>query len=346
MVEIAKIVAKKNKLEAKSVENFLSQMFSVIDEGLHADRQVKVKGLGSFKITDVKSRESINVNTGERVMIEGHSKVTFTPDSAMKALVNKPFEQFETVIVNDDVDIAALEEVDETASEQPEETIVEAPAAKEKMVEAPVVKETVVEKSVAAAVPPVAAVASLVQEPQETSAQEDEKTPEQVTEEAPEVQIETVKAAADEVVEQPETELKTTSTSMRWLLAALLGVLIGFALGYFIGRQAARSDKEAAGAGAVVADTLTTDSVATPVEKPADALDLDKMNADPRLKYCAYDIVGVDTVITLHKGQTMKSYCNSTLGAQMIVYFQVLNDTTELGEGSAMKVPKVKVKKR
>lgn len=119
--ELAKLVAKKNKLAVKGVENFLSTMFDVIDEGLHADRIVKVKGLGTFKITDVKQRESVNVNTGERVIIDGHSKVSFTPDAAMKELVNKPFAQFETVVVNDNVDVAVLEKVDEPAEEPVEE---------------------------------------------------------------------------------------------------------------------------------------------------------------------------------------------------------------------------------
>ena len=73
-------------------------------------------------------------------------------------------------------------------------------------------------------------------------------------------------------------------------------------------------------------------------------MDFDKMNADPRVKMGAYNIVGIDTIITLKSGQTMKSYCRSTLGSGMLCYFQVLNDTTELGEGAKMKVPKVKVK--
>ena len=84
-------------------------MFLVVDKGLDADRLVKIKGLGTFKVTSVKPRESINVNTGARVVIEGHDKVSFTPDTSMRDLINKPFAQFETVVLKDDVDFSDIE---------------------------------------------------------------------------------------------------------------------------------------------------------------------------------------------------------------------------------------------
>lgn len=112
--DLAKEVAKKHKLPQKETEQFIANMFAVVAEGLQQDKLVKVKGLGTFKVTQVKPRESVDVNTGERVLISGHDKVTFTPDSLMKELVNKPFAQFETVVLNGDVDFAAIDAANPT----------------------------------------------------------------------------------------------------------------------------------------------------------------------------------------------------------------------------------------
>ena len=85
--------------------------FDIISSELKNGNQVKIKGLGTFKVQAVKPRESVNVNTGERVLIEGHDKISFTPDTVMKELVNKPFSQFETVVINDGVDTEELERI-------------------------------------------------------------------------------------------------------------------------------------------------------------------------------------------------------------------------------------------
>ena len=106
--EIAKILVEKNKLTVKEANQFAAVVFEVIQEGLDTEGQVKVKGLGTFKKIQVEARESISVRTGERVMIDSHAKITFTPDALMKELVNKPFSQFETVILNDGVEFEDL----------------------------------------------------------------------------------------------------------------------------------------------------------------------------------------------------------------------------------------------
>lgn len=102
--DIARILIEKNGLTKSEAEQFVAAAFDIIQEGLERDSLVKVKGLGTFKIIGVEARESVNVNTGERVLIESHGKVTFTPDSVMKELVNKPFSQFETVVLNDGIE--------------------------------------------------------------------------------------------------------------------------------------------------------------------------------------------------------------------------------------------------
>ena len=116
--EIASKLIAQNGLSKKEATLFVNMMFDLIREALEREKMVKVKGLGTFKIIDVESRESVNVNTGERVLIEGHNKITFTPDALMKELVNKPFSQFETVVLNDGVDFKEPDK-EETAEETP-----------------------------------------------------------------------------------------------------------------------------------------------------------------------------------------------------------------------------------
>lgn len=113
--ELSSVLVAKYGLSQKEADAFVVQMFDVINSGLQSsDRQVKVKGLGTFKIQSVNARESINVNTGERIVIEGRNKISFTPETSLKNRVNLPFSQFETVIVNDGVDFSDMENNDDS----------------------------------------------------------------------------------------------------------------------------------------------------------------------------------------------------------------------------------------
>ncbi len=111
ILDIAKAVVSKHGLSQQDAEKFVTALFDVINEGLNREKIVKVKGLGTFKVIDVRERESVNVNTGERVVIESHGKITFTPDPIMRDLVNKPFAQFETVVLNDGVDLEEMSRI-------------------------------------------------------------------------------------------------------------------------------------------------------------------------------------------------------------------------------------------
>ena len=154
--EIASKLITQNGLSKKEATLFVNMMFDLIREALERDKMVKVKGLGTFKIIDVESRESVNVNTGERVLIEGHNKITFTPDALMKELVNKPFSQFETVVLNDGVDFkdpkedeaSDIDDFDNDMSDMPlvdfiapDPIVLGAPVEQEKPID-PVVSET------------------------------------------------------------------------------------------------------------------------------------------------------------------------------------------------------------
>ncbi|UKK73574.1 HU family DNA-binding protein [Segatella bryantii] len=108
--ELAKVLVNTHKLSVDDAEQFVRLMFDTVNEGLQEDKQVKIKGFGTFKVLSVKDRESVDVNTGERIIIEGRDKISFTPDAIVKDIVNKPFAQFETVELNDGVDFDAIDE--------------------------------------------------------------------------------------------------------------------------------------------------------------------------------------------------------------------------------------------
>ena len=108
--ELARVLAERKKLEESVARSFVSTMFDVVRVALERDKLVKVKGLGTFKLIEVSARESVNVNSGERMLIGSYGKITFTPDSIMKEIVNKPFSQFETVVLNDGVEFDDIEQ--------------------------------------------------------------------------------------------------------------------------------------------------------------------------------------------------------------------------------------------
>ena len=163
---LGKLLADKSGLSQVEAELFIRKMFDVCNQGLDADKQVKIKWLGTFKVQATKDRESINVNTGERFTIEGRDKLTFTPDNILKEIVNKPFAQFETVVVNDGVDFDEIDEkfgeeqtedapeqvidfLDEekTATPNPEVVVIGSEKEKEKEAEDELVKQIAIEQA-------------------------------------------------------------------------------------------------------------------------------------------------------------------------------------------------------
>lgn len=115
--DLAQRLVEKSGISLQDAELFIRKMFDVANEGLQSDKLVKMKWLGTFKVMAVKDRESVDVNTGERIIIEGRDKISFTPDNILKEIVNKPFAQFETVVVNDGVDFDEIDRKFENAEE-------------------------------------------------------------------------------------------------------------------------------------------------------------------------------------------------------------------------------------
>lgn len=201
--DLARFLVEKHGIKLADAELFISLMTEIINEGVHRERQVKIKGLGTFKLTSVSSRESIDVNTGERIVIEGRDKLSFAPDNAMKELVNQPFSQFETVVVNDGV------ELEDEYKEQAEET---APAEEKKEI----VEEKAVEEIELPREEPVEPIAIVSEMSAETMSVKEDKVQETMLEtnvsevEQIETAQETIEAASDNVAKNDEETLESS----------------------------------------------------------------------------------------------------------------------------------------
>lgn len=255
--EIAKVLVAKNGLEPSQANRFATELFAIIQERLEKNDLVKVKGLGTFKVITVDARESVSVRTGGRVMIEEHSKITFTPDATMKELVNKPFSQFETVVLNDNVEfddlkeqpadsefedikddlteaeLVQLEKYEEELAVKKEESVIQQqePVVKEEeslvqqeepviQQQEPVVEEPLVEVEQSKETP---AVAPLIEVTEATHEEKPEETPEETTD------------TLDNDVEEEKTNLL-----FKWVwmaLGAICLVGISAAGGYYYGCQ-------------------------------------------------------------------------------------------------------------
>lgn len=148
--ELALSLSEKHDLNKADAERFVATIFEVINDGLEEDKLVKVKGLGAFKIVGVAARKSVDVNTGEPIVIEGRNKISFTPDAAMRDDVNKPFSQFETVVINDGVDFSNIDNEygnrTETTSEKETETRPENIVENANQVEEETIEERIIDQ--------------------------------------------------------------------------------------------------------------------------------------------------------------------------------------------------------
>lgn len=370
--EIAAVLQQKNGFDKREANSFVTTMFQIIQERLETDGIVKIKGLGTFKMIDVEARESVSVRTGERVVINGHAKVTFTPDATMKELVNRPFSQFETVVLNEGVEFSDLkeqvEDLDDDSRAEQEEDSVELET--EQLVEEPVDE----------------GVSQFVEQPVEQSV-------EQLVEESVEPEIE---QPAEPEIEQPvepengqeeESEPvedfvfeEESSSWGRWLLGAL-GVLALMALsaygGYYYGTHQSQTVATIPDT-VVVHDTVTVapvdtlsevkeqpkETVSQPAEQPVEQpvqqpqAEQKKPAEDPVDKYAqkdervrlgAYRIVGLSHEVKVLPGQTFYSICKAHLGPDMECYVEVFNDlpkNPKIKEGQVIKIPKLQLKKK
>ena len=384
--EIAKVLVAKNGLDQGQANRFATELFAIIQERLEKNDLVKVKGLGTFKVITVDARESVSVRTGGRVMIEEHSKITFTPDATMRELVNKPFSQFETVVLNDNVEFDDLKEqpadgeFEDTKDDLTEAELVQLEKDEEEPVvqqeepviqqQEPVVEEPLVEVEQPKETP---AVAPLIEVTEATHEEKPEETPEETTD------------TLDNDVEEEKTNLL-----FKWVWMALGAIcLVGISAvgGYYYGCQqtalAALSDTVVIRDTVYVPESQDTTSVKafevpaqiaeaanveTPkaeevkaekpkpevpkVEKPKaePAPEVDKYaEKDERVRLGAYRIVGLDHEVKVLQGQTFYSICRAHLGPDMECYIEVYNNlprNPQIKAGQVIKIPKLQLKKR
>ncbi len=323
---IAQVLVGENGMTQKEAVAFATAMFDVIQDRINAEGLVKVKGLGTFKKIQVESRESINVRTGERVLINSHDKVAFTPDNVMKELVNRPFSQFETVALNDDVEFADMKSdapAEEKAPTEQTETVAE---EQPEPMEAP--SETVVEA-----------------QPEPTDTDETDETDD-----------------ADETDESDETH-RLRNAGVVLLVVLLVAVLMAASAvgGYLYGiRQHAdqripQKNNRVEQPAPVKVDTLARDTVKvdTLVAKRDTAVQdtLEKYAAmDARVRLGAYKIVGMEREVKARPGDNLKRIAKREFGSEdMVCYLEVYNGleaNQELEKGQTIKIPALKWKKK
>lgn len=291
MSDLAARLAELTGMSKRKAQLFMSAIVETIQEGINNDKMVKIKGLGTFKVIDVDARESVNVNTGERLTINSHQKLTFTPDNAMKDLVNKPFSQFETVVLNDGVEFddnteseeeEAADAVEEQSEEQVEEQVAE--QVKDEVVEEPPVtnvEEAPVAKEAETPAPAVKEEAVVKEETvitKEPTASEESTVPEESV--ASKMSVVPEKTEVIEEPEAPEDSEESRSYWWVWLLLAVVACVGSFAGGYIFGRHMDRNalsedntqktDSVVTAPAPVVAqnkDTLKVDSVKPAIEQ-------------------------------------------------------------------------------
>ena len=442
---ITSALAKQHNLSADDAAAFVDAFFDIISSELKNGNQVKIKGLGTFKVQAVKPRESVNVNTGERVLIEGHDKISFTPDTVMKELVNKPFSQFETVVINDGVDTEELERIpaedssDEVKSELVDDATTKNTSEEKLLVEEErtEVEDTKDETNNISSVKEDAEIEAennlneknlpidIIEEPtteeneaifdseEKPSNLEEKKEEKQevvkevdskvdsiveskddaiiepkVEEETIEVEVKSVQSVPNTSEEReessnennidkkelpnssesthiPEDEDTDVESSENGMLkkVALVAFIVIICLGIFLwarmsSTNSKKKTKEVAeqvntsedhsslGTQTVSADTTSVTKVhKTPEKKETAKVDsFMPLNSDPRIRYGAYNIIGIDRIVVLKKGETMEKYSRKTLGADMVGYFQVLNGRKTMQAGDTMKVPKVELR--
>ena len=442
---ITSALAKQHNLSADDAAAFVDAFFDIISSELKNGNQVKIKGLGTFKVQAVKPRESVNVNTGERVLIEGHDKISFTPDTVMKELVNKPFSQFETVVINDGVDTEELEripaedssdevkseldddattkntseekllaeeertEVEDTkedtnnSSSVKEDAVIEAEDnLNEKNLPVDVIEEPTTEENEAIfdSEERPSNLKEKKEEKQEVATEIDAKVDSIVEskvdaivepkseEETIEVEVKSVQSVPNTSEERKEssnknniekTELPNSSESTHITededtdvessengtlkKVALVAFIVIICLGIFLWARMSSTNSEkktkevaeqvntsddhsSLGTKTVSVDTTSVTKVhKTPEKEETAKVDsFMALNSDPRIRYGAYNIIGIDRIVVLKKGETMEKYSRKTLGADMVGYFQVLNGRKTMQAGDTMKVPKVELR--
>lgn len=411
---IIALLQEKNRLTHADAEKFIRLISDVVNEGLQHEKLVKVKGLGTFKLQAVRDRESVDVNTGERIVIEGRDKITFTPDNVLKDIVNKPFSGFDTVVIGDGV---SFDEIDKKYEESLHaENIENSVKVKD---ENPEGLESVQEMDLKS---------SIVEDYQKNddSSKCQEKTSDKIAENDNEAKKETLvnetisTTHTPTATEEPSLEKEEDSVDtlcrqgdyvnvkrclyrLLWFLTVLF-LLSTLVLGYLLYREKSQGmqtvvertviSKEVPVKEKALSDSIANDSMkevhaVIPSDKPIKdhstvesekkqtevnvshnqakdnkesklAEKKDEKNTirqqesqaspydkDPRVRYGAYRITGVEQTVTVQKGQTFSSISKAYLGPEMECYMEAVNGgKKEVKAGDKLKIPRLELKKK
>ena len=348
ITDLASLLAEKHGISHKEAEMFVSLLFDIAKGALHAQKQVKIKGLGTFKLTSVSSRESIDVNTGQRILIEGRDKVSFTPDAAMKNLVNRPFAQFETVILKDDVDFTDIDKkYDEKVEEEAlptEEPVQEAPVVEETPIveepiqeeasaqETPIVEEPVVEEPIVEE-PPVAPMQAAFVDV-ENNTQEDKV----INEESEDYEDEMERKRSEELAKK-----LSRSNSIIIGLAVALVLLLAYGL-YSINSLNKKMDDRDSKINQLT-EEVTKSKKNEQVAKDELTKQIMLFNNDERVRRGNLKIVGIEKTVTAVAGQTLKSISRDNLGPNMEMYLEAVNPGVRMVLiGQEIQIPKLEPK--
>ena len=376
LTAIARVLAERHNMKKQEVNEFLKAFVATINDALDKDRQLKIKGLGTFKIQTVSARQSVDVNTGERILLEEREKISFTPDKSIAEQVNKPFAQFTTTPLADDVDFSEIDKKYDVQTEGQEvpvnqEEPEEAPVVQEVQDEVPVVQEPEVpetpeipEQPVEPEVPetpeqpeepkeavaPIAPVVSEIPEqPAEPEIPETPVEPAQPVE--PEVLQEELQAEPQEESQAEPQEAKAPSRRpWKWVALLLVCLLLGGGA-YWLSRPA--NQHYLAQVKALLPQKSVSNNTDSVQVVPADTVQviseeerLEQMNEYPGVKLGAWRIVGIaDTVVAL-PGQSFRGIAKAHLGAGMECYVEAANNGKKTVEvGDTLFIPQLKNKK-
>lgn len=229
--DLVNLLAQHNGLSRKKNVQFVNELVDLINEVLKDEKLLKISGLGTFKVIDTKDRESVNVQTGDRFVIEGRNKITFTPDAAMRELVNRPFSQFETVVLNDGVDFSDIPE--EPADEEP---IIEEPVPEEPINETPI--EPIEPIKPIDPIKPIKPIEPIVEQPivEQPIIEQPINDDPPITPLLDPENTETEENNNNETTEDTIME-EEKSNVWKWLAALIICTAIGFAGGYYVGKR-------------------------------------------------------------------------------------------------------------
>lgn len=339
--ELADALARRATIPVSFSEHFVQSFFDIIEEALTKDKLVKVKGLGTFKLVDVDERESVDVRTGERIMLMQHSKVSFTPDPALRDTINKPFADFDTVILNEETPSEQMEVVEEEEAKQP--------AAEAEMEE----KETVPEDSQPAALeePAQATEEAIIQPEEEVINQPEEKV---VTQPEKEVIIQPKEEPAQAEAETPTPPQQTEETAqpsekketpkkktmerniLSNIITALVSLFVGYAVCFYLRPFELPTIKPAEPRVANVDESVVTYEDTLAAETPSEASPTEQAEAQPapknnypQLEGGEYEIVGVKGSEVMSPGKTLLNISLKYYGSKdFVAYICAMNGIT------------------